>query len=30
VPVFDGLSVAAGRVYIATQDGRVLCLSGDK
>ena len=25
-PVFDGLIVSAGRVYIATMDGAVVCL----
>ncbi|HID24805.1 MAG TPA: hypothetical protein EYP14_20730, partial [Planctomycetaceae bacterium] len=28
VPVFDGMAVAGGRVYVSTVDGRVLCLSG--
>ncbi|NOY81687.1 MAG: PQQ-binding-like beta-propeller repeat protein [Kiritimatiellaeota bacterium] len=27
VPVFDGLIAAAGRLYMATLDGRVVCLS---
>ncbi len=27
-PVFDGLSAAGGRLYMATRDGRLLCLSG--
>jgi hypothetical protein len=27
-PVFDGLAVAGGRLYVATKDGRVLCLGG--
>ncbi len=26
VPVFDGLIAAGGRLYMATQDGRVICL----
>ncbi|MBC8870743.1 MAG: PQQ-binding-like beta-propeller repeat protein [Planctomycetes bacterium] len=26
-PVFDGLAAAGGRLYVATVDGRVLCLS---
>jgi hypothetical protein len=25
-PVFDGLAAAAGRLYVATMDGRVVCL----
>jgi hypothetical protein len=25
-PVFDGLSVAAGRVFLASVDGRIVCL----
>ena len=25
-PVFDGLSVSGGRVFIATVDGRIVCL----
>jgi outer membrane protein assembly factor BamB len=28
-PVFDGMVAAAGRLYAATMDGHVLCLSGD-
>ncbi|MBM4038986.1 MAG: hypothetical protein FJ290_10790 [Planctomycetes bacterium] len=27
VPVFDGMAAAHGRLYIATTDGRVLCLA---
>jgi len=27
-PVLDGLSAAGGRLYLCTQDGRVLCMSG--
>lgn len=27
-PVFDGLAVADGKVFVSTLDGRVLCLSG--
>ncbi len=27
-PVFDGMAAAAGRLYLATTDGRVLCLTG--
>jgi len=27
-PVFDGMAVAYGRLYIATKDGGVLCLAG--
>ena len=29
LPVFDGLA-AAGKLYLATKDGKVLCFSGDK
>lgn len=28
MPVFDGLAAANGRLYLATRDGRVLCLAG--
>jgi len=28
LPIFDGMSVAGRRLYLATQDGRLLCLSG--
>ena len=28
-PVFDGLAVAYGRVYVATEDGRLLCFEGE-
>jgi len=27
-PVFDGMAVAAGRLYLATMDGQVICLGG--
>jgi hypothetical protein len=27
-PAFDGISAAGGRLYIATEDGKLLCLSG--
>jgi hypothetical protein len=27
-PVFDGLAAAGGRLYLATADGRVVCLAG--
>ena len=27
-PVFDGLAATGGRLYIATADGHVLCMSG--
>ncbi|MEA3367122.1 MAG: PQQ-binding-like beta-propeller repeat protein, partial [Planctomycetota bacterium] len=27
-PVFDGMAAAGGRLYLATTDGRVLCLAG--
>jgi hypothetical protein len=30
MPVFDGLSAANGRLYIATVDGNVLCFGGTK
>ncbi|MBM4078784.1 MAG: hypothetical protein FJ278_03725, partial [Planctomycetes bacterium] len=29
-PVFDGLAAAHGRLYLATTDGKVLCLAGEK
>ena len=29
LPVFDGMAAAYGRLYLATADGRVLCLAGD-
>jgi outer membrane protein assembly factor BamB len=29
VPVFDGMIAVGGRLYLATTDGRVLCLDGD-
>lgn len=29
-PVFDGMIAAGGRLYIATQDGRILCLEGSR
>jgi hypothetical protein len=29
-PVFDGLIVAGCRLYIAMQDGRILCLEGGR
>jgi outer membrane protein assembly factor BamB len=29
-PVFDGMVAAAGRLYIATRDGRVVCMSKEK
>ena len=29
-PVPDGLAVAGGRVYLATKDGRLLCMQGTK
>jgi hypothetical protein len=28
VPVFDGMAAAGGRLYMATLDGKVLCLTG--
>lgn len=30
LPVFDGLIAANGRLYIAMQDGRILCLEGSR
>ena len=27
-PVFDGMAAAAGRLYISTTDGKVMCLAG--
>jgi hypothetical protein len=27
-PVWDGMAAAAGRLYVATMDGKVLCLGG--
>lgn len=27
-PVFDGLAIAQGRLYVSTTDGKVLCLAG--
>jgi outer membrane protein assembly factor BamB len=29
IPVFDGMAVADGRLFMATVDGRVLCLAAD-
>ena len=29
-PVFDGLAGAAGRLYMTTANGKVLCFRGDK
>ena len=29
LPVFDGMAAANGRLYLATTDGRVLCLAAD-
>jgi len=29
-PVFDGLAAAAGRLYLSTTDGKVLCLAGGR
>ncbi len=29
-PVFDGLAAAAGRLYLVTQDGRLMCLEAEK
>jgi len=28
-PVWDGMAAANGRLYIATQDGRIVCLAGE-
>ena len=30
MPVFDGLAAANGRLYLATLDGRVLCLANQR
>ena len=27
-PIFDGMAAANGRLYVATMDGKVLCLAG--
>jgi hypothetical protein len=27
-PVFDGMAAAGSRLYLATTDGKVLCLAG--
>ena len=29
-PVWDGMAAAAGRLYVATTDGKVLCFGGDQ
>jgi hypothetical protein len=29
-PAFDGLSAAGGRLYLATEDGKVICFGGDE
>jgi len=29
-PVFDGLSAADGRLYLAIDDGRIMCMGGEK
>ncbi len=28
MPIFDGMSAAGGRLYVATADGKVICLGG--
>jgi hypothetical protein len=28
LPVFDGMAAAAGRLYLATTDGNVMCFAG--
>jgi len=28
-PVFDGLIAAGGRLYLATTDGKMVCLAGE-
>ena len=28
LPIFDGLAAAGGRLYLATTDGKILCLGG--
>ena len=30
LPVFDGLAAAAGRLYLSTTDGRVICFGAKK
>jgi len=30
LPVFDSMAAAGGRLYLATEDGRVLCFAGDE
>ena len=29
-PVWDGMAVAAGRIYLATRNGRILCMTSGK
>jgi len=29
IPVFDGMAAAGGRLYLATVDGRLICLAGE-
>ncbi len=29
LPVFDGMAAAQGRLYVATRDGKVVCLTGE-
>jgi hypothetical protein len=30
MPVWDGMAAAGGRLYVATVDGRVLCMAGGR
>lgn len=30
MPVWDGLAAANGRLYLATEDGKVVCFTGRK
>jgi hypothetical protein len=29
-PIFDGMAAAAGRLYMSTVDGKVICFRADK
>ncbi|MHC4166681.1 MAG: hypothetical protein ACYSWQ_06975 [Planctomycetota bacterium] len=29
-PVFDGMAAAYGRLYMATKDGKILCMAGKR
>jgi hypothetical protein len=28
-PVFDGMAIAGGRVYLSTMDGKITCFAGE-